>query len=102
MHAVANAKDLKPLSNKISPSGRDDRQVNWTAVHCIIHEVRRNSDSIATNFEKNTTHFSQLEIIRLIQNTPGYTLNKYAYNSTEKKAQSVHKIYTINHLYSAY
>ena len=37
---------------------------------CIIHEVRRNSDSIATNFEENTAHFSQLEIIRLIQSIP--------------------------------
>ena len=36
-------------------------------MRCIIHEVRRNSNSIATNFEENTTYFSQLEIIRLIQ-----------------------------------
>ena len=40
-------------------------------MRCIIHEVRRNSNSIATNFEENTAYFSQLEIIRLIQSIPG-------------------------------
>ena len=39
-------------------------------MRCIIHEVRRNSGSNATNFEENTAHFSQLEIIRLIQSIP--------------------------------
>ncbi len=39
-------------------------------MRCIIHEVRRNSHSIATNFEENTAYFSQLEIIRLIQSIP--------------------------------
>ncbi len=40
-------------------------------MRCIIHEVSRNCDSIATNFEENTALFSQLEIIRLIQSIPG-------------------------------
>ena len=40
-------------------------------MRCIIHEVRRNSDSIATNFKENTAYFSQLEIIRLIQSILG-------------------------------
>ena len=43
-------------------------------MRCIIHEVRRNSDSIATNFEENTAYFSQLEIIRLIQSILKETL----------------------------
>ncbi len=42
-------------------------------MRCIIHEVRRNSGSISTNFEENTAHFSQLEVIRLIQSIPGET-----------------------------
>ena len=33
----------------------------------IFHEVRRNSDSIATNFEGNTVHFSQKKIARVVQ-----------------------------------
>ncbi len=40
-------------------------------MRCIIHQVRRNSGSIAANFEENTAHFSQLEIIRLIQSILG-------------------------------
>ncbi len=40
-------------------------------MRCIIHEVRRNSGSITTNFEENTSHFSQLEIIRLILSIHG-------------------------------
>ncbi len=45
-------------------------------MRCIIREVRRNSGSIATNFEENTAHFSQLEIIILIQSIPRDALNK--------------------------
>ncbi len=51
-------------------------------MRCIIHEVRRNSISIATNFKENTAHFSQLEIIILIQSIPRDALNKYGKNQT--------------------